>query len=42
MIETMYILFQNDIQNSALKLAADEQKKADESVMKLAGDHKVG
>lgn len=32
---------ENGIQNSALKLAADEQKKADESVMRLAGDHKT-
>lgn len=37
----VYILFQIDKKNKALKLAAEEQKKADESAMKLAGDHKV-
>lgn len=33
--------FQNAVRNSSLQLAADAQKRVDESVMRLAADHKV-
>lgn len=38
----VFLLFQNVIKNSSLELAALEQMKADENVMKLAEDQKVG
>lgn len=37
----LHFFFQNAKQNSSLQLAALEQKKADENVMKLAEDHQV-
>jgi hypothetical protein len=36
------LLFQNAVRNSSLELAALEQQKADEDVLKLAEDQKVG
>lgn len=35
------MFFQNGVRNSSLQLAALEQQKADQSVMKLAEDQKV-
>ena len=37
-----FLLFQNAVRNSSLELAALEQQKADEDVLKLAEDQKVG
>lgn len=37
----VHLFYQNAAKNSLLQKASDEQKKADESVMKLAEDQKV-
>ena len=36
-----FIFFQNAIKNSSLQMAAMEQMRADENVLKLAEDQKV-